>query len=320
MMMNLTSHAETGFGGRRLFANLMTRLLGRKPALTLRVGQATLTFSNVADFEFALSGRTSLPLDKFAELLARSADELKTEALSIKAVEQRLTETLERFLQRVGGAGSLLKDLTFKLFSKDHHWRDIMEGLKADDGIGDEYRRIALTKYLQYLAARQETLNTLYWLKTLSHPKDELVNTANPITRTMLKETVIFDVSHLESSRRMLNALERLPRGESVVLKVPPGETAELILVKHRFQLSGGERWSLIDEGGNEFHLNEGRNSVGRDSTNTVVLDNTYRVVSRRHLLIEPLSPWKVRITDLSSHGTFVSPRFFDRNVGHQAA
>jgi len=318
--MNLTSHAGPHRGGRHLFANLVARMLGRKPVLSLHLGKTMLSFRSIADFEFALSGRTSLPLDKFAELMTRSADELKTEALSIKAVEQRLTETLERYLQRLGGAGSMLKELALTLFSKDHHWREIIEALKNAYGIDDEYRRIALTKYLQYLSARQETLNTLYWLKTLSHPKDELVDTANPITRTMLKETVIFDVSNLESSRRMLNALERLPRGEPVVLKIPPGETAELILVKHRFQLSGGESWSLIDEGGNELHLRDGRNTVGRDSTNSVVLDNSYRVVSRRHLIIEPLNPWKVRVTDLSSHGTFVSPKYLDRDMGHQAA
>lgn len=320
MIMNLTSHAESHTGGRHLFTNLLAKMLGRKPVLSLRLGRTVLSFRGLADFDFALSGRTSLPLDKFAELMTRSADELKTEALSIKAVEQRLTETLERYLQRIGGARSMLKELAPKLFSKDHHWREIIEALKNEERIDDEYRRIALTKYLQYLSARQETLNTLYWLKTLSHPKDELVDTANPITRTMLRETVIFDVSHLESSRRMLNALERLPRGEPVVLKVPPGKTAELILVKHRFQLSGGERWCLIDEGGNELPLQDGRNTIGRDSTNSVVLDNSYRVVSRRHLIIEPLSPWKVRVTDLSSHGTFVSPQYFDRDMGHQAA
>jgi len=320
MMMNLTSHAESHRGGLELFANLAAKLLGRKPAFSMRLGQAVLSFRNIADFEFALSGRSSLPLDKFAELMTRSAEELKTEALSIKAVEQRLTETLERYLQHPGRSGSIMRDLALTLFSKDHHWREIFETLKNDDRIDDEFRRVALTKYLQYLSARQETLNTLYWLKTLSHPKDELVDTANPIARTMLKETVIFDVSHLESSRRMLNELERLPRGESVVLNIPPGEAAALILVKHRFQLSGGEKWVLIDEGGNEYPLGEGRNTVGRDSTNSVVLDNSYRVVSRRHLMIEPLSAMKVRVTDLSSHGTFVSPQFFDRNKDHQAA
>jgi hypothetical protein len=41
-----------------------------------------------------------------------------------------------------------------------------------------------------------------------------------------------------------------------------------------------------------------------------VVLDPVYRGVSRKHLIIEPVSETVALVTDISSHGTYVPEKF----------
>ena len=58
--------------------------------LSLEIGEQTITFNSLGEFEFAMSGRTDVPSRKIAELVALTGDELKKEAKAIKAVEQML--------------------------------------------------------------------------------------------------------------------------------------------------------------------------------------------------------------------------------------
>ena len=58
--------------------------------------------------------------------------------------------------------------------------------------------------------------------------------------------------------------------------------------------------------------LRRGKNIVGRDASCDVLMNSAYREVSRKHLIIEVAEPNLVRLTDISSHGTFLSPRLLE--------
>ena len=79
-----------------------------------------------------------------------------------------------------------------------------------------------------------------------------------------------------------------------------------LRLAGHRFQLVSGRHLYLVDENGADYRLEDGANLLGRHSDCDVVVDPGYRGVSRKHVIIEVLSPTTALMTDLSAHGTSI--------------
>lgn len=289
-----------------MFEKLFTR------PLRLRVGGRWITFNSVVDFEFGLASRTEVPAGKVAELIRLSPAELKREAKDIKQAEKRLVEVLSRSLQNPGTIGAQLRDLDAGLFSQDHQWRYIFAALSRHSSRYDEFRKIALVKYVQYLASRQDVLRSIYTDKRanpapapVADPDEAAANAPDP----SLKDTVIFDVKRLRASLEQGANTRRLPRGETVDVRVGPGQDVEIALSRHVFKLLPGSPFTLVDEHGSSHVLRPGRNTVGRDLSNDVVVDSRYRDVSRTHVVVEPRGEDLARLTDLSSHGTFLTVR-----------
>ena len=57
-----------------------------------------------------------------------------------------------------------------------------------------------------------------------------------------------------------------------------------------------------------KLSLARGINRVGRARDNDVALDADFRNVSRQHLLAQPVADDAIVPTDISAHGTYVSP------------
>ena len=282
----------------------MIKSLFAKP-LKLEFEGRTISFSAVGDFEFALASRTEVPATKVAELVQLTPEDLRSEATSIREVERRFVEVVARSLEEPGSVGHLLRELDLKLFSQDHEWRAIIQALIGQPAQFDEYKQIALVKYMQYLGSRQDVLSSLYankvdWRATALAP--DAAPNASP---DKFRETLIFDVAEPQVREETVSRFERLARGETVAVGVI-GDRLEIILSRHRFSLQPGSPARLFDENGPEYELASGRNVVGRMPGMEVVVDAGYRDVSRKHLVIETSHSSYVLLTDLSSHGTFV--------------
>ncbi len=287
----------------------MLKDLFTKP-LRLELDDRVITFNSPGDFEFSLASRTEVPAGKVAALVRLDADALRREARSIRDVERRFVEVIAKSIEESGNIGYLIREMDAKLFSQDHGWRQIISALASQPKEFDEFKKIALVKYVQYLASRQDVLKSLYaagpraW-GGASEPDLEPEPAANPA----LRQTLIFDVAQPPPEPEQPptpGRLERLPRGETISVAVAPGEEIRLVLSRHRFTLVTGERTYLADENGGDYLLHPGRNLVGRQPGMDVVVDSAYRDVSRKHLVIEVDSERRLLLTDLSSHGTFV--------------
>jgi len=121
-----------------------------------------------------------------------------------------------------------------------------------------------------------------------------------------LKDTGIFEIARYLPAEA--ERLQRLPRGEPVSVRIPGDEGLAMKLARNSFTLYAGSSYRIVDEKGASCPLDNDVNLVGRHRGNEVPVDPDFRDVSRRHVLIELLSPDTVRMTDLSSHGTFVPP------------
>ncbi len=302
--------------------NVLNKLFAK--ALTLEIAGQEISFSTLAEVEFALSGRTDVPAKKIAEMVGLTLQELKKEAKAIKNIEQQFVEVLSRAIEEPGSITKYLRNLDVHVFSQDHHWRDIMRSLNEKDGNYDELRRIALVKYMQYLRSRQDILKQTYKIKKrerqlLEEQSGEILSAEKQATpgegddggAAGLKDTVIFDSVIIEQQADKTSEFSRLPKGEAVNFSLGSGQRLNIRFSKHAFQFANeGGAYAIIDDHEREYPLQDGKNIVGRDSVCNVVVDNIYRDVSRIHLIIEPQENGQVRFTDLSSHGTFLPHRF----------
>lgn len=300
--------------------NVLNKLFAK--ALTLDVAGQEISFSTLAEVEFALSGRTDVPAKKIAEMVGLTLQELKKEAKAIKNVEQQFVEVLSRSIEEPGSITEYLRNMDVHVFSQDHHWRDIMRSLNDKDASYDELRRVALVKYMQYLRSRQDVIKQTYKIKKrerqlLEGHSGDIDSKENAAARDEdsgipgLRDTVIFDSVIIEQQADKTSEFSRLPKGEAINIDLGAGQKVNVRFSKHAFQFANdGGSYAIIDDQERQYPLQEGKNIVGRDSVCNVVVDNIYRDVSRIHLIIEPLDDGKVRFTDLSSHGTFLPHRF----------
>ncbi len=292
---------------------MLDRLFSK--ALALVINGEEISFHTLAEFEFALGGRTNVPASKLADLIMQSPDELKREAKSIKAVEKRFVDILSRSIQQPGEIGRLVREVDIQVFSNDYDWRSIFKALNHEDEAYDELRRVAVVKYMQYLRSRQDVIKQTYKVKLRETGRQGEVHgqardALSPIeeTKDQFRETSIFDSVSLEAPVEPVpsSILTRLPKGEAVSVRPPPASEFDMRLSKHPFVFRNGAVRELVDEFGNAHRIDAGKNIIGRDSVCNIVLDSALRDVSRMHLIIEPLDGGTLRFTDLSSHGTFL--------------
>ncbi len=279
--------------------------------LSLEIAGCSLRFRSLGEFEFALAGRTEVPASKIAEVSQLSLEALRQEARDIKAVERRFIELISREFEQPGTIAQALREVDLHLFSQDHHWREIMAALRDRDAAYDELKRVAIAKYLQYLVSRQELIKIVYKQQKLqqrqAHPPVNGATDSVKEGEPQFRETVVFESQILDASGSNGKAgqWQRLPKGEAVVLVLE--EDLPLRLSRHHFGIGRrDDKVFFLLPNGQEEPLRPGKNIIGRDSVCNVILDDSLRDISRLHLIIELLEGEQIRLTDLSSHGTWV--------------
>ena len=280
--------------------------------IELNVGEHTLRFCSIPDFEFCLTGRTSVPSKKITELVKLSPKKLKNEAITIKDIEKRFVGILSRSIEDPNSINQALRELDPTIFSQDHSWRNIIAALNEGGDELNPFRRVALVKYMQYLASRQEIVKYLYSEKqNISSSINAAEDKEEPVDK--LSGTLILENTLFEPLKEDNNGnFERMPKGEVVTVHLSGNRDIDIRLSKHKCKLSNKNGICFIDNSGKRHPLNMGRNLVGRDTASTVKIDSSLRDVSRMHLLIENIGDNNLLLTDMSSHGTFIHPKLLE--------
>lgn len=288
----------------------MLNKLFTKP-IELQVGDHLLKFHSIADFEFCLSGRTSVPSRKITEMVKFSPDQLKKEARTIKDIEKRFVAILSRSIEDPNSINRAIRELDPLIFSQDHNWRDIISSMNNSGDELNPFRRVALVKYMQYLSSRQEIIKYLYSEKKKFMEEPAALRESESAESSKFKDTLILENTLFEpvpgpGSDSKTREYERLPKGEVIGLALEPGAQLEVLLSKHPCKLIATEPLKFVDQAGRQYELRKGRNIVGRDSISNIMIDPSLRDVSRLHLVIEKIDEQHVNLTDMSSHGTYL--------------
>jgi FHA domain-containing protein len=284
--------------------------------MELTIGDQTISFSSISDFEFSLSGRTSVPSKKITEMVKCSAKQLKAEAHTIKDIEKCFVAILSRSIEEPSSISRSLREFDSSIFSQDHGWRKIISALNDSGDEFNPFRRVALVKYMQYLSSRQEIIKYLYSEK--KKPMGEKPNGNTDLTDDdQFKDTLIFENTLFEPQIDSPKGgeFERMPKGESVVTTIKPNERIIILLSKHKCEIEANGQIFFIDQAGRKHALDMGRNVIGRDAAGTVIIDPGLRDVSRLHLVIENLGNNSIQLTDLSSHGTYIPSSLLEEHT-----
>ncbi len=270
--------------------------------------------TSVQAFEENLSQRTKVPPERIVEFLSCSNAELEQQARVIEEVERRFAILLDRCEKEPDNLGPFMRALDPKAFSRDHDWRNLVLALSRQGAGYEIHKRVALTKYLEYLSFRKELLNFICSRrkqpgqvgklakemgKALGHPTEA--------SAASMKQTDAFGMTRVAAMPMASDKYVRLPDRETVRLALRSGESLQVFLASHRFEVRAqAEELKLVDERGVSHPLPAGRSSIGRHIDNDVMLDSRYQEISRFHLIIEREEPATLRLTDISSFGTFV--------------
>ena len=272
-------------------------------SLKLGVDGHELTFSTLEDFDFSLSGRAQVSAGAVTQLMQLSPADLRREATGIRDLERRFVDLLAEALKEPGAVGRQLRDVDPQQIAEDNRWRQIMSALITLGPGYDDYKRVALVKYVQYLAARRDIVKGIYAQRFAGH---EPLLGQDGSGNSALKETVVVEHRSGDETDPVPVRFQRLPRGETIRVSLPDDGCIAIVLARHKFLLFTGEFPRMTDDNGVNYPLKVGVNVVGRHPGNDVVVGGWYRDVSRKHLLVDTSSADSVNLTDLSTHGTFV--------------
>ncbi len=281
--------------------------------IELSIGDQDLKFCSLSDFEFSLAGRTSVPSKKITGMVKFSLDELKKEARTIKEIEKQFVGILSKSIENPDSINRALRELDAQVFSQDHNWRLIIGALHDGNDELNEFRRVALVKYMQYLSSRQEIIKYLY-----SEKKKALNDANDSDAGGEYKDTIILENTVFEpiSGENNSGEMEKMPKGENVTIRMKPGKKIEILLSKNRCKLVAGEKnCKFIDDAGRSYDLKIGKNVIGRDSKSDIMMDPNLRDISRMHLVIEADDTNTLYLTDLSAHGTYLPAKYLQSHT-----
>jgi hypothetical protein len=271
--------------------------------LKFEINGRTLSFATLDDFAFSLSGRTQIAASSVTKLMQLTPKELRREATNIRDVERCFVDLLAGALEDPGAVGELLRGIDNSLLSEDNEWRAIMTALLDESPGFDEYKHLALVKYMQYLAARRDIVTGIYAQRFGAQAP---LAAQEPAGDGGVKSTLVIDEDSEPDTESSRIRFARLPRGETVTVRTPSNGELSIILSRHKFQLCAADTPRLTDDNGVNYPLNSGVNVIGRHPGNDVVVGGWYRDVSRKHLMVDTRDSDKLGLTDLSTHGTFL--------------
>jgi FHA domain-containing protein len=284
--------------------------------IEITVGEQDLKFSSLADFEFSLAGRTSVPSKKITSMVKFSLDELKKEAKTIKEIEKQFVSMLSKSIENPESINRALREMDAQIFSQDHGWRLIISALHSGNDELNEFRRVALVKYMQYLSSRQEIIKYLYSEKKRHVKSASTSNGAEAgvdFKDTLMLENTVFEPL---SENKTSSEMDKMPKGENVTIRMKPGRDIDVLLSKHPCKIiCEGSSIKFIDEVGRSYDLKIGKTVIGRDSKSDIMLDPNLRDISRMHLVIEADDTNTLYLTDLSAHGTYIPVKYLESHT-----
>lgn len=275
--------------------------------VVLRIDNEERRYRTLDEFDADLAKRLDVPPSSISRFEQMDDRRLKYEHDQAVAVHKRLLNHLVKVNENASTVVDLWREIDLSKIAEDHQWALIFFALNDESSVPEDFRRLAVARYLQYLNARRDILQAVL-RKRRKQLQHQTLSTGQ-FEPGELKPAA--DVGEEGAGREpgspvVPSGYAALPRGKAVEIVLPAGEEAVLLLSRERLKLRNGPSGLvLIEESGAQHELREGAHVVGRSRECNIVLADAGADVSRKHLLIE-CRAHEILLTDTSSRGTFV--------------
>ena len=282
--------------------------LRRAWPLRLDIGGNWQTFLSEEQFSGYLAERIEMSANRMEDLSALDGHGVQRELRHTRRSHQNSVDILVRAMETHTRLRYLWGLLDVSKVPDEHDWPSILFAVGNADNVSESALRLTLTHYVHYLEARREILESMgrEWRSAALRG-----GPARPVTPKAMRSD-LSPVSRFTTRRNQLYA--RLPRRRAVNVDLNSRRQVTLYLARNRFilRLEDGRVLVQTQDGVNHM-LKIGRNMIGRSAQCEVCVDSGHSDISRQHLLIEVTEEGHVRLTDLSSRGTYMPPDMLDR-------
>ncbi len=273
--------------------------LHKNRGISLMFAGARLRAGSVAEFDAALNPLTAVSAQRLAELGSLDDEALNYDEQNLGRLIAQLSNNLNtdaevaesaKRIQALGGVHLPWSEALLLASQWQDHQRP--------------FRQSLLKAYVRFLTNEQACLQTLRSNRRRQPAEQEPA--AGPAARLCQRLIFTPHALGLERCDGSELALARLGKGNVAEISFQPGQSATLMLSRHLFLIVCGAPWLLIDSHGEDMQLAPGHNLVGRSNDCDVVVNERYFAVSRRHAILKTEASNILKITDLSSLGTFI--------------
>ncbi|MDX1444130.1 MAG: FHA domain-containing protein [Gammaproteobacteria bacterium] len=293
----------------------------------LELGHHTEVFDDSAEFSRFLKERVGVPADAMSRLRQSRADRLRREIAQTEAVYKLMLQALLRVVENGDPVEVLWRDLDISVLPDEQQWPAILFAVSSSESLPDAMKRETVERFVEYLRARKAMLQQI----DLTQENEQVAHGIHPETA----EVPLEDQPHIAgegdapmakwpladkdndevtvAARTQSRNYRRMERGKPLEFRLEDGESLPIYLSRWKIELFYASGALLLEEEGNRTSLPRGEHHVGRSSACEAVLTAAPLDVSRKHLRIENLGEGLVRLTDISTKGSWMPDEYFIR-------
>ncbi|HEY1991863.1 MAG TPA: FHA domain-containing protein [Gammaproteobacteria bacterium] len=265
-------------------------------------------FSDEQDYDRFLTSRIEVPAESIERLAGLDSHGVQRQLRHTRRSHKNAVDILVRALETRQRLRYLWGMLDVDKVPDEQDWPSILFAVGSSDRISDNALRLTLTHYIHYLESRRDLLETL----GREYRAGLAASAGAPVVpRAMRSEAA--PVS-FRFTTRLNKHYARLPRRRAVNLDLNLYKDIVIYLARNRFTLRLVEGQVVLQQqDGVSYEVRPGRTMVGRSAQCEISVDSAGSDVSRQHLLIEMTVEHHLRLTDVSSRGTYLPPELLER-------
>ena len=286
-----------------------TQGLRRTWPLRLELRGQWQVFADEQELDRFLSSRIEVPADRIEELAGLDAHGVARQLRHTRRSHKNAVDMLVRAMETRSKLRHLWGMLDVDKVPDEHDWPTILFAVGSTDRISDSALRQTLTYYIHYLESRRDILETL---SRESRANGRGSGSLSPVVPHAMRSDAMPPSSRFTTRLNQLYA--RLPRRRAVNLDLNAHAEIILYLARNRFTLRLQEGQVVLQQqDGVSYEVRPGRTMLGRSAQCEICLDSASGDISRQHLLMEMTVNHHLRLTDLSSRGTYLPPELLEK-------
>ena len=266
-------------------------------------------FPDEQQYERFLSNRIEVPADAIEQLAVMDSHGVQRQLRHTRRSHKNAVDILVRAMETRSRLRYLWGMLDVDKVPDEHDWPNILFAVGSNDRVSDSALRLTLTHYIHFLESRRDILETLgRELRANASASGSL----HPVVPHAMRAEAVPPSSRFTT--RLNQHYARLPRRRAVNLDLNQHQEIVLYLARNRFilRLVGGQV-VLQQLDGVSYEIRPGRTMVGRSAQCEICIDGAGSDISRQHLLLEMTVNHHLRLTDLSSRGTYLPPELLEK-------